>query len=61
MVEKSETPDKKLAVKYEKEIEAAVKDNQIFYEFTFDTTEGQFLSERFPIMEHYAGEKSVLN
>lgn len=61
IVEKSETPDKELVVKYEKEIEAAVKDNQIFYEFTFDTTEGQFLSERFPIMEHYTGEKSVLN
>lgn len=61
MVDKSETPDRELVVKYEKEIEAAVKDNQIFYEFTFDTTEGQFLSERFPIMEHYTGEKSVLN
>lgn len=61
MVEKSEIPDKELVVKYKKEIEAAVKDNQIFYEFTFDTTEGQFLSERFPIMEHYTGEKSVLN
>lgn len=61
IVEKSETPDKELVVKYEKEIEDAVKDNQIFYEFTFDTTEGQFLSERFPLMEHYTGEKSVLN